>query len=298
MLGTVRHVAENGKPKRVLVTGAAGQLGYDVCRSLDSRRIENRGVDLNDFDLRDSDAVMQYIRGYNPTHVVHCGAYTAVDKAESEKELCLEINGEGTANVARACRETGAEMMYFSTDYVFDGFTKLTPWEVSDPPDPLSVYGISKYRGEYAIREQLERFYVLRISWVFGRNGSNFVKTMLRLAETNRELTVVCDQYGAPTYTKDVAELVPKMLESGRYGTYHCPNEGMTSWYDFAQEIMRACGKDVKVHPILTEEYPAAATRPKNSRMSTESIREAGFGVLPHYHDALMRYLRECGLVR
>lgn len=284
---------------RVLVTGAAGQLGYDVCRQLDTEGIRNRGVDLQDFDLRDGAAVLNAVRAYKPTHVVHCGAYTAVDKAEGEdRDLCYEINGDGTANVAKACRDVGAEMMYFSTDYVFDGKSKQTPWEVGDPPDPLSVYGTSKYQGEYAVREQLERCYVLRISWVFGRNGSNFVKTMLRLAEKNREITVVCDQYGAPTYTRDVAALVPEMLRSGKYGTYHAPNEGMTSWYDFAKEIMRAAGRDVKVIPVLSDEYPAVARRPRNSRMSTESLRAAGFDVLPHYHDALMRFLRESGVVR
>lgn len=283
---------------RVLVTGAAGQLGYDICRSLDSQGIANRGVDVQDFDLRDAGAVMDAVRRYQPTHVVHCGAYTAVDKAETERDLCLAINGDGTANVAHACRECDAEMMYFSTDYVFDGRSKSTPWTVQDAPDPLSVYGISKYRGEYAVREQVDRHYVLRISWVFGLNGHNFVKTMLRLSEQQDELTVVCDQYGAPTYTRDVAELVPRMLASGKYGTYHTPNEGMTSWYDFAQEIMRAAGRDVAVVPILSKDYPAAAQRPANSRMSTESLRRAGFGVLPHYHDALMRYLAESGVIR
>ena len=283
---------------KVLVTGAEGQLGYDICRQLHSEGIEHHGVDVKDFDLADRDAVMQYIRSYNPTHVVHCGAYTAVDRAEQEAERCYAVNGEGTANIAAACRETGAEMMYFSTDYVFDGHSKETPWDVYDPADPQGVYGISKYRGEYAVREQLERYYVLRISWVFGKNGSNFVQKMLQLGRDNKEVTVVCDQFGAPTYTKDVAAIVPRILESGRYGTYHAPNEGITTWYDFAKEIFHAAGMNTKVVPILTSEYPASAKRPRNSRLSTDALVRAGFGPLPHYHDALVRYLKEICVIR
>lgn len=278
---------------RVLVTGAEGQLGFDICHLLEMQGIDNWGVDVRNFDLRDEEAVRQAVATYKPTHVVHCGAYTAVDQAEREPDLCMSVNGDGTANVAQACRDAGAEMMYFSTDYVFDGFSKKTPWDVYDPADPQCVYGVSKYRGEYAVRETLEKYYVVRISWVFGRHGHNFVRTMLNLADKRRELTVVCDQYGAPTYTKDLAALVPRMLGSGAYGTYHAPNEGMTSWYDYAKEIMRASGRAVKVIPVLSSEYVAAATRPLNSRLSTEALREAGFGVLPHYHDALVRYLKE-----
>lgn len=283
---------------RVLVTGAEGQLGYDICRKLHEIGVEHHGTDLKDFDLTNQQAVLQAIRSYNPTHVVHCGAYTAVDRAESEADICLRVNGEGTSNVARACRETGAEMMYFSTDYVFDGYTKETPWDVFDPADPQGVYGVSKYRGEYAVREQLEKYYVLRISWVFGRNGQNFVKKMLNLAEQRREITVVCDQFGAPTYTRDVADIVPRILESGRYGTYHSPNEGVTTWYDFAKDIFYQAGMRVKVVPVLTSEYPSDAKRPRNSRLSTDALVRAGFGPLPHYHDALVRYLREICVVR
>lgn len=278
---------------RVLVTGAAGQLGHDIIGRLDELGIPHIGVDVADFDLCDREAVREAIAEYGPTHVVHCGAYTAVDRAESEPELCLEVNGVGTENIARACRETGAEMMYFSTDYVFDGESKITPWEVTDTPDPLNVYGESKYRGECAVRDMLDQYYILRISWVFGKNGANFVKTMLRLSDERPELSVVCDQFGAPTYTKDLAALVPEILLSGRYGTYHAPNEGVTSWYDFAKEIMQAAGRDVPVKPVLSQDYPAAARRPKNSRLSTESLRKAGFTPMPHYHDALRRYLSE-----
>lgn len=283
---------------KVLVTGADGQLGYDICRQLHSDGIEHHGVDIKDFDLTDRRAVQEAIRAYRPTHVVHCGAYTAVDQAERDQDLCYRVNGEGTANVAMACREVDAEMMYFSTDYVFDGFSKETPWDVFDPADPLGVYGISKYRGEYAVREQLEKYYVLRISWVFGRNGNNFVQTMLNLGRNHREVTVVCDQFGAPTYTRDVAAIVPKMLKSGRYGTYHTPNEGVTTWYDFAKDIFFQAGMDTKVIPIMTADYPSQAKRPRNSRLSTDAIVRAGFGPLPHYHDALVRYLKEICVIR
>lgn len=194
---------------RVLVTGSEGQLGYDICRKLHEIGVEHHGVDVKDFDLTNQHAVMEAVTAYNPTHVVHCGAYTAVDRAEKEEDICLRVNGEGTANLAKACRQVDATMMYFSTDYVFDGYTKETPWDVFDPADPQGVYGISKYRGEYAVREQLEKYYVMRISWVFGRNGRNFVKTMLNLAEQRKEISVVCDQFGAPTYTRDVADIVP-----------------------------------------------------------------------------------------
>lgn len=283
---------------KVLVTGAEGQLGYDICRQLQSDRIDHHGVDIRDFDLTDRRAVMEYIRNYSPTHVVHCGAYTAVDKAEQDADLCYAVNGDGTANVASACREVGAEMMYFSTDYVFDGHSKETPWNEYDPADPQGVYGMSKYRGEYAVREQLERYYVLRISWVFGKNGRNFVQTMLNLGRNHNEVTVVCDQYGAPTYTRDVAAIVPGLLESGRYGTYHTPNEGITTWYDFAKDIFQEAGMNTKVVPVLTGEYPAVAKRPRNSRLSTEALKRAGFGPLPHYHDALVRYLEEICVIR
>lgn len=283
---------------KVLVTGAEGQLGYDVCRKLHDIGVEHRGVDVKDFDITSQQAVMDAIGSYEPTHVVHCAAYTAVDRAEREKDICLRVNGEGTANIARACKAVDAAMMYFSTDYVFDGFTKETPWDVFDPADPQGAYGVSKYRGEYAVREQLEKYYVMRISWVFGRNGGNFVKTMLNLAETRREISVVCDQFGAPTYTRDVAAIVPRVLESGKYGTYHSPNEGVTTWYDFAKDIFYQAGVNVKVIPVLTSEYPADAKRPRNSRLSTDALVRAGFGPLPHYHDALVRYLKEICVIR
>lgn len=280
---------------KILVTGVAGQLGYDVVRQLGLRGIEHKGVDLADFDLTDRRAVAEYICSYRPTHVVHCAAYTAVDKAESDRTLCTRVNVEGTRNVAAACAQIGAEMMYFSTDYVFDGFSKETPWEVNDRKDPQNHYGMTKYQGELAVVELLERYYIVRISWVFGKNGNNFVKTMLRLAENQNEINVVCDQFGAPTYTYDVAALVCDLLESGKCGVYHAPNSGVCSWYEFAQKIFEATGKKIKVNPIPTSAYPAPAARPKNSRLSVVSLTQAGFAPLPTYDDALIRYLEELG---
>jgi len=278
---------------KVLVTGVNGQLGYDVCKKLDAGGVENMGVDIGDFDLTDESAVARAVGDYAPTHIVHCAAYTAVDKAESEKELCRRVNVDGTANVARACARAGAEMMYFSTDYVFDGVSKNAPWEVDDAKAPINTYGQTKYDGELAVQKELERCYIMRISWVFGKNGHNFIKTMLRLAKEGRQINVVDDQVGAPTWTRDTAELVFDMLKSGSYGVYHAPNMGECSWYQFAEEIFAAAGVKADVRPIPSSQYKAAAARPKNSRLSVRSLDEAGFRRLPHYKDAMERFLRE-----
>jgi dTDP-4-dehydrorhamnose reductase len=278
---------------KVLVTGAAGQLGYDVCKKLDMDGVENKGIDIADCDLTDERAVTEAVNGYGPTHVVHCAAYTAVDKAESEKELCRRVNVDGTAYIARACAKDGAEMIYFSTDYVFDGFSKETPWEVDDPKEPVNTYGQTKYDGELAVQNELERYYIMRISWVFGLNGNNFIKTMLQLAKEKDEINVVDDQIGAPTWTRHTASLVADMLGSGKYGVYHTPNMGECSWYRFAKEIFEDAGVDVKVNPVSSSQYPTLAARPKNSRLSVRSLDEAGFARLPYYRDALREYLEE-----
>ncbi len=278
---------------RVLVTGVAGQLGYDIVAQLTKMGIENKGVDIADFDLTDEEAVKKAVVSYAPTHIVHCAAYTAVDKAEEEAELCKRVNVDGTKNIAMAAKEILAEVMYFSTDYVFDGNSKQTPWETDDEKDPQNVYGLSKYLGEVALQETLSQHYILRISWVFGKNGNNFIKTMLRLAETRNELSVVCDQVGAPTYTYDVAKLACEILLSKKYGVYHTPNSGECSWYEFAKQIFECANKDIKVSPIESKDYPVAAKRPANSRLSLRSLEEAGFSPLPHYKDAMERYLIE-----
>lgn len=277
---------------RVLVTGVKGQLGYEVCRELTVRGIENRGVDIDDFDLTDEKAVMEAISAYRPDAVVHCAAYTAVDRAEENEDVCRAVNVDGTRFVARACRAVDAEMVYFSTDYVFPG-TGEDFYEVDSPKGPQSVYGRTKLEGEEAVRETLEKYFILRISWVFGINGNNFVRTMLRLSNDHDTLRVVCDQIGSPTYAHDLAPLICDLLATEKYGTYHATNEGVCSWAEFAEAIMKAADRPTRIIPVTTEEYGAKAARPRNSRMSKKSLDEAGFARLPSWQDALRRYLAE-----
>ncbi len=277
---------------RVLVTGVKGQLGYEVCRELTVRGIENRGVDIDDFDLTDEKAVMEAISAYRPDAVVHCAAYTAVDRAEENEDVCRAVNVDGTRFVARACRAVDAKMVYFSTDYVFPG-TGEDFYEVDSPKGPQSVYGRTKLEGEEAVRETLEKYFILRISWVFGINGGNFVRTMLRLSNDHDTLRVVCDQIGSPTYAHDLAPLICDLLATEKYGTYHATNEGVCSWAEFAEAIMKAADRPTRIIPVTTEEYGAKAARPRNSRMSKKSLDEAGFARLPSWQDALRRYLAE-----
>ena len=277
---------------KVLVTGVKGQLGYDVCRILSERGIENVGVDIEDFDITDEKAVKDYITACKPDAIVHCSAFTAVDKAEDVPEICHAVNCEGPRNIARAAKEIGAKMMYISTDYVFSG-TGESFYTPDDTPAPVSVYGKTKHLGECAVKEILDAYFIVRISWVFGINGGNFVKTMLRLAETKTDLNVVCDQIGSPTYTFDLAKLLCDMIVTDRYGTYHATNEGICSWAEFAAEIMAQAGKSTVIHPIPSSEYPTKATRPLNSRMSKDKLEQNGFARLPDWKDALARYLKE-----
>ena len=277
---------------RILVTGVGGQLGYDVCKVLTARNIENKGVDVADFDITDARATHDYIVQYHPDAVIHCSAWTAVDKAEDEMEKVRAVNTGGPRNIAAACREIGAKMLYISTDYVFPGSGDRF-YEPDDPTGPLGAYGETKLGGELAVRELLDRFFIVRISWVFGKNGNNFVKIMLRLAENRTEVNVVCDQIGSPTYTADLAPLLCDMIVTEKYGVYHATNEGVCSWAEFAQEIFRLAGKDVRVNAIPTSEYPTRAVRPLNSRMSKDKLEEMGFSRLPSWQDALKRYLEE-----
>ncbi len=277
---------------KVLVTGVKGQLGYDVCRELTRRGTEHKGVDIADFDITDAEAVDAYISSYRPDAVIHCSAWTAVDKAEDEPDKVRAVNTDGTRNIAQACKNVGAKMLYISTDYVFPG-TGESFYRPEDPTGPLGVYGETKLGGERAVKELLGRYFIVRISWVFGVNGNNFVKTMLRLAETHQEVSVVCDQFGSPTYTADLASLLCDMIATEKYGIYHATNEGICSWAEFAQEIFRIARKDVKVNPIPTNQYPTKAVRPLNSRMSKDKLVAKGFFRLPDWHDALERYLKE-----
>lgn len=271
---------------KILVTGATGQLGWDVVKELKKRNIECRGVGSKDLNITDKEAVFAYIRAYQPDAVIHCAAYTAVDKAEDEPEQCRDVNVNGTAYIAEACREIDAKMIYISTDYVF-GDDGDRPHEVNDPVHPLNVYGQTKWEGEEAVHRILRKYFIVRISWVFGEHGNNFVKTMLRLGQTHKEISVVADQFGAPTYTADLAPLLCDMVQTDKYGTYHACNSGCCSWAEFAEEIFRQAHMDVKVKHITTEEYPTKARRPKNSRLSMRSLGNAEFRRLIEWETAV-----------
>ncbi len=276
----------------ILVTGVNGQLGHDVIEELYRRGIPAVGIDKDDLDITDSSAVHAYIHDLLPTAVIHCAAYTAVDKAETEPEECYKVNRDGTRYIAEACRDNNSSMLYISTDYVFPGVGDK-PYEVDDKTGPVNVYGISKLAGETAIREILTQYYIVRTSWLFGINGHNYVKTMLKLSQTRDALTIVDDQVGSPTYSRDLAVLLCDIVMSKKYGIYHAHNEGECSWAEFSREIFNFAGKDTQVIPICSEEYKTVAVRPKNSRLSLKSLDDAGFARLPHWRDALKRYLVE-----
>ena len=277
---------------KVFVTGVKGQLGHDVMNELAKRGLEGIGVDVEEMDITDAEACERVIKAAAPEAVIHCAAYTAVDAAEDNEELCRRVNGQGTRNIAKVCAELDIPMMYISTDYVFNGQGER-PWEPDDEREPLNVYGQTKYEGELAVEELLKKYFTVRIAWVFGLNGKNFIKTMLRLGKERGAVSVVDDQIGSPTYTYDLARLLVDMIQTDRYGRYHATNEGLCSWYEFACEIFRQAGMDeVKVTPVDSASYPAKAKRPFNSRMSKEKLTENGFERLPSWQDALGRYLK------
>lgn len=275
---------------KVFVTGVKGQLGFDVVNELEKRGHQAVGVDIEEMDITDEASVNRVIKEAAPDAVIHCAAYTAVDAAEDHEELCRNVNAKGTGYIAKVCRELDIKMMYISTDYVFDG-QGTRPWEPDDHRDPLNVYGQTKYEGELAVEEALTKYFTVRIAWVFGENGKNFIKTMLNLGKTRDKLTVVADQIGSPTYTYDLARLLVDMIETDRYGRYHATNEGLCSWYEFACEIFKQAGMNVQVEPVTADQYPAKAKRPMNSRMSKDKLEENGFVLLPSWQDALARYL-------
>ncbi|MCH1982194.1 dTDP-4-dehydrorhamnose reductase [Ruminococcus sp. OA3] len=277
---------------RVLVTGVKGQLGYDVVNELTKRGHEAVGVDVEEMDITDPGAVERVITDARVEAVIHCAAYTAVDAAEDHVDICRRVNAYGTENVAKVCEKLDLKMMYISTDYVFDG-EGTRPWEPDDERHPLNVYGQTKYEGEVAVTDHVARFFIVRIAWVFGVNGKNFIKTMLNLGKTHDTLTVVNDQTGSPTYTYDLAVLLVDMIHTDKYGFYHATNEGLCTWYEFAVEIFRQAGMDVNVLPVSASEYPAKAKRPSNSRMNKDKLDENGFQRLPSWQDALGRYLKE-----
>ena len=298
---------------KIFVTGVAGQLGHDVMNELASRGHEGIGSDLLPqyagiadgsavtrapyvpLDITDGEAVSRVLSEVKPDAVIHCAAWTAVDLAEDEdkRDKVRAINADGTRHIAQACKALGCKLMYISTDYVFDGQGE-TPWQ-PDCTDyaPLNVYGQTKLEGELAVRELVERFFIVRIAWVFGLSGKNFIRTMLRLGETHASVRVVCDQIGTPTYTLDLARLLVDMIETDKYGVYHATNGGgYISWADFAQEIFRQAGMATQVVPVTTAEYGLSkAARPFNSRLDKTKLVESGFAPLPDWQDALGRYL-------
>lgn len=291
---------------KVLVTGTSGQLGYDVMQELKKRGIDCLGADRSGgdydyktikLDITDEEAVEKALTDYHPDAVVHCAAWTNVDAAEAPENLAAvrKVNVDGTANLAKACQKIGAKLVYISTDYVFDGQGEK-PWQ-PDEKDfaPLNVYGQSKLDGEKAVVENTDKFFIVRIAWVFGKNGHNFVKTMLEVGKNHPEVRVVDDQIGTPTYTPDLARLLVDMIETDKYGFYHATNEGgYISWADFTKEIFDQAGIASKVIPVTTAEYGASvAARPFNSRLDKSKLKAEGFTPLPTWQDALSRYLKE-----
>jgi dTDP-4-dehydrorhamnose reductase len=286
------------KNAKIIVTGVKGQLGYDCLRRLNEDGFTNvLGIDIDDLDITDETAVNELILKERPEVVIHNAAWTAVDKAEQFEEQVYKVNALGPKYIAEACKKVDAKMIYISTDYVFNGKGENF-FEVNDKKDGLSIYGKTKSQGEDFVKSSLDKYFIVRISWVFGINGNNFIKTMLKLADSGKtELNIVCDQIGSPTYTYDLANLLVEMIKTDKYGVYHATNEGVCSWAEFASYIFKTAKRNVKVNPITTEEYkklvPSQADRPLNSRMSKTSLDEAGFSRLPSWKDAVDRYLKE-----
>lgn len=282
---------------KVLVTGVKGQLGHDVVNELLKRGHNPVGVDVEEMDITDGAAVDKFISDCMPDAVIHCAAWTAVDLAEDEdkKDKVYNVNAYGTENIAKVCKKLGCKMMYISTDYVFNGQGE-TPWK-PDCKDyaPLNVYGDSKLKGELAVSGNLDKYFIVRIAWVFGLNGKNFIKTMLNVGRTHDKVRVVADQIGTPTYTLDLARLLADMIETDKYGYYHATNEGgYISWYDFTKAIFEEAGINSEVVPVTTAEYGLSkAKRPFNSRLDKSKLKENGFVPLPDWRDALKRYLGE-----
>lgn len=281
---------------RVLVTGAKGQLGSDLLCELSNRNIDAIGIDIDDLDITDAKATKEVIEKINADKkldaIIHCAAYTAVDAAQDNEALVTKINAYGTKNIAEVAKALDLSMMYISTDYVFDGEGER-PWEPDDQRAPLNIYGMAKYKGELYVEELLEKYFIVRISWVFGLHGNNFIKTMLRLGKERGAVSVVNDQIGSPTYTPDLSRLLADMILTDKYGRYHATNEGLCSWYEFACEIFKQAKLDVKVTPVSSDAFPVKAKRPHNSRMDKSKLTENGFELLPGWQDALSRYLSE-----
>lgn len=279
---------------KVLVTGSTGQLGYDVCRLLEEKGIPFAGTSSRELDITDREAVERCMEAYRPDTVIHCAAYTAVDLSEKEQEHCFRVNCDGVGHVACACERIGAKLLYVSTDYVFSG-SGSTPYEISEMPDPVNVYGCSKAAGEKIVRETASRHFIVRTSWMFGINGKNFINSILEKSERDpdADIRVVSDQIGSPTYTVDLAKFLVELIGTDRYGIYHATNEGFCSWAELAQEALRLAGRKNRVIPIPAREYSAPADRPENSRLSKRSLTEHGFDLLPDWKAAVKEYIKE-----
>jgi len=292
-------VVFNRRPRKYLITGFKGQLGYDIVRELEERgEYCYLALDKDEMDITNREEVFKIVKDYNPDVIFHCAAWTAVDKAEDMEDVVRNVNVEGTKNLVDASIEIGAKIMYMSTDYVFDGRKNYDEtYKEDDEVNPMSIYGQTKFEGEEEVRRNPNHF-ITRISWVFGINGNNFIKTMLKLSETKKELNVVCDQIGSPTYTVDLAKLLVEMSYTNKYGTYHVNNDGYCSWSEFARYIMESNGKSTKINPVTTEEYleitgTKQAYRPRNSKLDKSKLVENGFEMLPSWQDATDRYCKE-----
>jgi len=276
--------------KKILITGAKGQLGSDILMELEGKGYPCTGVDIADFDLTDEKAVFLNVEKIKPDVIIHCAAYVAVDKAEEDKDTCYNVNVNGTKNIVDVAKKINAELIFFSTDYVLnENGTDILTEEIKT--NPINYYGYSKEVSENYIKENLTKYYILRISWIYGANGNNFIKTMIKLSETRDEISVVSDQIGSPTYTKDIAKIMYQFVNSDKYGIYHLTSENFCSWYDFAVLIFSKINIKMKVNKILSEDYKTLAKRPKNSRLSKDKLANNGFERLPLWEDALDRYL-------
>lgn len=281
---------------KIIVTGVKGQLGYDAVRELKTRKYNDvLGIDIDDLDITNQKNVEIFMEQQKPDVIIHCAAYTAVDRAEDNKDVCMNVNVNGTKYLVEQAKKHKAKFVYISTDYVFDG-KKDNPYEVEDKPNPQSVYGLSKYLGEVETRKY-DKHFIVRIAWVFGRNGNNFIKTMLRLGKERDSLNVVNDQIGSPTYTFDLSRLIVDFIETENYGTYHATNEGKCTWYDFAKEIFEKANISIDLKPIQSNQYPTKAKRPQNSQLNKRILDTRGFNRLPDWKDALQRYLKEIEVV-
>lgn len=274
----------------ILVTGSTGQLGSDVVKELLKRGYSTLSPNRSEFNLCSEDSIRNYILNSNCEAIVHCAAYTQVDKAEDEKDLCIKINATATKHIVKCAKILDIPMIYISTDYVFDG-TKDGEYTENDETNPINIYGESKLAGEKYVQEILDKYYIVRTSWVFNINRKNFIETMLRLSKANNQLSIVNDQIGSPTYTKDLSRLLVDMLETSKYGLYHATNEGYCSWYEFADTIFKLANINIDIKAINSNEYASRAKRPLNSKLSKDKLIEYGFKPLPHWEDALKDYL-------